>query len=539
MTRLLEHRRDAARHSSDGVRRDEQGFTLVELLIVVVIMPLIVGAIAYGLVSVFSLQNSVTQRLSGSTDVQNVSAQFAKDVQSSEQVYLGSSSQQCGAAGVQLLGLSWSRGASMVSYVRVQMTNDSSNYALERLYCTLGDMTAPVATTVLSSDFYLTSASLTQDPPSVCQTSLTSCTTASGAYSAAHIAAVTFTMYVPMSSAPYTMVASPRGGASSIGKNGFTLTSPFTLLGQGSCTNLLTVGNGSLNILVQTTVGGVTTTVPGTLGVAYCPASAITLANKGAITASGVLTGTSSTDGITVGANPGSYPTSVNYDSGMTDPFSGIAAPTYSTTCTGSSCGACAVDSTGAYICTGGVYLASNTPNFPNNSTIYFTGADKNGNPETTVFDGDLKIPNGSNAHFQSGVYVYAANDAGAFSTGTSNVKNSGVSLTGIGVLFYTPTGGITFSNNSLVTLTGFPSTGTPYYDGITLWLGGTTNTPATGDGVLTLGNNSTQTNTYGGIYAPSGEVVDSNNGTIATTFIVTGTAVFSNGLNVTITSSS
>ena len=38
---------------------DEAGFTLIEIIIVVAILPIIIGAIAMALISVFSLQGSV------------------------------------------------------------------------------------------------------------------------------------------------------------------------------------------------------------------------------------------------------------------------------------------------------------------------------------------------------------------------------------------------------------------------------------------------------------------------------------------------
>jgi len=78
---------------------DDDGYTLVELAVVLVIMPIIIGAIAFGLVSVFHLQTSVSQRLSGSVDLQKVNAQFVKDVQNSEQIDLGVTPQKCGSTG--------------------------------------------------------------------------------------------------------------------------------------------------------------------------------------------------------------------------------------------------------------------------------------------------------------------------------------------------------------------------------------------------------------------------------------------------------
>jgi hypothetical protein len=55
---------------------------LVELLIVTVITPIIIGSIALALLGTFKLQSSVSDRLGASGDAQVVSANFYKDVQS-------------------------------------------------------------------------------------------------------------------------------------------------------------------------------------------------------------------------------------------------------------------------------------------------------------------------------------------------------------------------------------------------------------------------------------------------------------------------
>jgi prepilin-type N-terminal cleavage/methylation domain-containing protein len=539
--------------------RDEQGFSLVELVVVLVIMPVIIGAIAFGLVSVFQLQNSTSQRLSGSVDLQKVSAQFTKDVQDSEHVYLGVTPQQCGTVGTQLLGLGWNYGngsdQSMVSYVRIAMKNNSSNYLLERLYCTLGNMTTPTATTVLSADFYVSSGLLVQNPPSVCVSNLQNCVTnTSTSYNSHDLAAVTFTMYVPMSSSAYTMVVSPRGGTSpDTGSANGGPTAGITLLGActGGTNTVLSVGNGNLNI--ETLNNGQGT---GTLGLVNCPASAVSLANNGSIDASGVLTGQQSTTGISVGANPGTYPTQVTTDTGLcnwlqSSPYgcatisNPLVAPTTwnNTTKCGNGglpeCGNC-VTTTGTnnqytYTCTSGIYPT--TPSFKNGAIINLTGTSdgtSSGTPGVTLFQSDFTVPNGGSLSFSPNeAYVFAAPDAGAFSTGTSNKKTDGIYISGTNVLLYVPTGGMTLSNNTFVQLTGSPSN-----DYVDMWVNGQLNSPANGDGVLTLGNNSTSTatNTFGGIYVPYGEVVDSNNGTISASFILAGSASFSNGLTVTIT---
>ncbi|MGB8198076.1 MAG: type II secretion system protein [Acidimicrobiales bacterium] len=121
----------------------DAGFTLVELLIVTTVLPLIIGALSVGLISVFSLQSGVASRLSNTSDSQVVAANYQSDVQGTAQITTASSSTpQCtspSVTGTQLLGL-WSNvnqtTQTIVSYVSVKVVSGSiTTYALERLFC--------------------------------------------------------------------------------------------------------------------------------------------------------------------------------------------------------------------------------------------------------------------------------------------------------------------------------------------------------------------------------------------------------------------
>ena len=121
-----------------SVRRDDDGFTLLELVIVVAILPIIVGAVGAGLIAIFSIQGSISSRLSDSGDAQVVSANFVEDVQSSLQITTDAAASQCGP-GKQLLGLEWNLSPTTNTYLTVVSYNEvksGAQYLLRRYYCT-------------------------------------------------------------------------------------------------------------------------------------------------------------------------------------------------------------------------------------------------------------------------------------------------------------------------------------------------------------------------------------------------------------------
>jgi prepilin-type N-terminal cleavage/methylation domain-containing protein len=138
--------------------RDEGGFTLVELLIVVAVMPLIVGALSLGLISVFKLQSGVSNRLGNTVDSQVVQSTYQNDVSSALAVTgaTGQTLDQCGPSSeYQLLGLAWDALSSqqgggystIVSYAEVP---NGSQWNLVRQYCTSGYSATPATTTTVA-----------------------------------------------------------------------------------------------------------------------------------------------------------------------------------------------------------------------------------------------------------------------------------------------------------------------------------------------------------------------------------------------------
>jgi type II secretory pathway pseudopilin PulG len=131
----------AVARGADAPRRkvSSEGFTLIELLIVVGVMPLVVGALAVGILSVISLQSGVSKRLTDSGDAQVVSVNFQNDVQSAAMITTASSPPTspapCGS-GFQVLGLQLG-DQDEISYNTAAAPSGNGNL-LTRYVCTGG-----------------------------------------------------------------------------------------------------------------------------------------------------------------------------------------------------------------------------------------------------------------------------------------------------------------------------------------------------------------------------------------------------------------
>ncbi len=122
--------------------REEGGFTLIELMIVMVIVPLIVGSIAFGLVAVFQLQSGVSNRLTASGDTQVFLTTYQHDVDAAQYmttnpappaltVYGGSTPGTCGT-GTPLLSLAWQIG-STTTYVAAYDLQPSGTTGIDNI----------------------------------------------------------------------------------------------------------------------------------------------------------------------------------------------------------------------------------------------------------------------------------------------------------------------------------------------------------------------------------------------------------------------
>ena len=141
--------------------RDDAGFTLIEMVVVIAILPLVVGGLAATLLAVFGLQNSTANRIGDSNDALISSSFFTKDVQSAQKVET-LTTPACGSGSqTQLLGMEWSLDANgsydtVVSYVLVNGNGYGSGQGpskwLIRQICTAGASTTPTSTIVISHD---------------------------------------------------------------------------------------------------------------------------------------------------------------------------------------------------------------------------------------------------------------------------------------------------------------------------------------------------------------------------------------------------
>jgi hypothetical protein len=493
--------RDLARpaHTSQF---DDAGFSLVELTVVILIMPLIVGAITFALLGVFNLQTGVTNRITDSASAQVVSANFVKDVQSADYITTSPtpSMPQCGT-GTQLLGLTWASGQNSISYSVVPVGSGAkTTYSLVRSQCALANATSPTSTSTLTGDI-----SANQSAPTVtCNVNVSPCTPSSGLV-AGNVSTVTLVVNEPLSKYSFTLTAAPRAWIPSNGvRQGGSPYAAVTLLSpNNTCpANVLSISN---NATLAINVGSGTN--DGVLAVdSSCPNS-VTVGSGASIQASAIVTTDSSLN--TIASNsPGTYPASEIYST-LSDPFSSLGPPTAPT-----SPGSCTNPSGSNWVCTPGLYASYQT--FPNNAVITMAA----GNYD---FAAGLNIPNKATATFGSGQYTFAGSVASG-GVALSTYDANGTTVTGNNVLFYASSGDVDFGNNGAISLTGQSA-----YNGVVVWNGGT--------GAVNLANNSSTVNTYGGVYAPQGSVNVSNNGSFATTFIVAGSASLSNNATVVVTS--
>jgi prepilin-type N-terminal cleavage/methylation domain-containing protein len=191
-------------------KHGDGGFSLIELLVVLAVLPIIVAALSIAIIAMLNLQGSTTNSLADSSDAQTVSAYYEQDVQSASNITTSATTTQCGP-GTQILGLEWnlnpqtSQYASVVSYVEVGTT---PNLSLVRQFCAAGYSATPTSRSYVSHDL----------PTGPLVPTITPSTDAAGAsagwFSAIGLQGISLSVAEPGSKFTYTLFSVPRTSVS-------------------------------------------------------------------------------------------------------------------------------------------------------------------------------------------------------------------------------------------------------------------------------------------------------------------------------------
>jgi prepilin-type N-terminal cleavage/methylation domain-containing protein len=449
--------------------RDDQeaGFTLVELLVVVVILPLVVGAICVALLSVMTEENSVASKVSNSGDTTVLAANFVKDVQSAQ--YLTTNPSVAGPAScattASILSLQWPvAGTNNTAVVSYAVVTQGTSSRLFRYYCE--GVNAPSAKVVAYNVQSTLAATVAGSSCSQFTCNPAQAAAGSGWASGVGVSGVTLAVQVPettpsgTSTYSHTVTGVPRV-SNNVSRGGTVAGhAPFLMLGSGSPAVSCT-GHDSI-------------TVTGTAAINSTGTDIQTNGNA-SFSASSVYVGNSSASSAYSGGNISpSAPT----QTGVTtvDPYAGLPTPV-----TEPIPGTVTAPST-----YGGFSVFADSNLQADGPGIYLNPVSVN-----------------SAMTIRSGTYI--------FQNGLSLAGNG--SLTGTGgspvpVLFYIYRGTGSLNGNGAVLLSPLPSPPS-VAAGLTIWMdqGDTSG--------LSLGGNGAATVISGTIYAPSVQAGVGGNGTL------------------------
>lgn len=147
--------------SARAQQGDQSGFTLIELIIVVAVLPIIVGAMTAGLLSVISFTPTISNKLSDSGDAEALSTNFTKDVEGATMVTTAAASTNpsaCGT-GTQILGLQYPNGQWISYSLITQGAAPAAKQNLIRNVCQTVNGAPSVSSTIASHDVVSTSGS--------------------------------------------------------------------------------------------------------------------------------------------------------------------------------------------------------------------------------------------------------------------------------------------------------------------------------------------------------------------------------------------
>lgn len=486
-------------HQSDA------GFTMLELLIVVVVLPLLIGALATLIITL--MQNTVQNdphgtatRLADSHDAQLTSVYFSRDVQSAAFVS-SSTTPLCapvGAGNEQILGLQWTSGGQTmdVSYF-VQQT---PNLELIRYYCTSSSPTTPATTSLISDNVFNSTTTATVTPtcpaapafgsganlcavnssgtkaylamkatcftrstnapvacPGITSNPGTAVNTASTV-----VATVQITAQESLSSYQYALTASPRGSNPALGiPSNAGVFPPFISNGPVSAGNCTVETNGMMSVNAVSN-------------------GSISDGPTGQISASGGIVSSDPSTSQAAASGPGTGTVSPSPVFGITQasPYDGQAEPPTAPS--------------------GAGYTVVTSATLPEL-------AGPNWDPST-----DTNIESNGVLKSSAGAYPH-----GAIFIVPNGMKVSKKFSAPQGVLFYVSGGNVDLSGNGSISLNSlspnFESQPQPAAPEIVLWISKTdTNNPPT----LTIGGNGNTTAINGAVYAPSTDVIMNGGGT-------------------------
>jgi hypothetical protein len=227
---------------------------------VVTILPLIIGGLSYGLLTVLQLQSSVSNKLTDTSDAQIVSSVFASDVQSAlSMTTQNGTTSQCGP-GTQLLGLEWNPSTikpyfmqDTVSYVEIPTgTGSTPTYSLVRQECVINPNGPNAGSPITSSTPVTSTTYLSVDipNPSNQQQSLINMVLTTGASNpnstwvqSSFVTSVKFQVKETLSGYSYDLVGVPLASSPSSGSgatvSGANTTCGFAQSGTGLYANNL------------------------------------------------------------------------------------------------------------------------------------------------------------------------------------------------------------------------------------------------------------------------------------------------------------
>lgn len=352
-----------------GRPRDD-GFTLIELVIVVAIIPLIIGAISVALISVLTQQNVVSNKLSDSEGAQLTSTLYVKDVQSATMITTAVTPPSsvtgnrvnpgpCGTT-LPIVSLLWANSpaasspwpvfntsstpangtaGTVVTYYEAKQLASSKTYTLYRAFCTDTYSTASHSWGSSSPAVSVVSRSVLNGlkaliygsscGPFSCSSppcAPASCPSGSAPWTTdwtpgAGISSVEITVQAPDSGYTYTLTAVPRTVMSGLSQGGGV--PPLLILGSGSGGSLPNCGSsGATGVCCK---GNGQLTVNGTATIDTTGQSAAAFGGTGQVQATSIYT-PGSLSGNIVNAQGTQY-TSPTGSQTAPDPYAGMIPP--------------------------------------------------------------------------------------------------------------------------------------------------------------------------------------------------------------------